>query len=115
MTDEGNHDRRTVDLALDNLRRETDYRFDAVAQRFIAAEAAVALAMAAAKEAVIKAELANEKQFMAMNEKIDTLINSMNNLAGNATGSHAVIARGLAVATIVLSLVVFLVNYGFAK
>lgn len=115
MTDEQNHDRRSVDLALDNLRRETDYRFAAIDQRFIAAEGAVALAMAAAKEAVIKAELANEKQFAAMNEKIDVLIGSMNTLAGNATGVNTVIARSLAAATVVLSLVVFLVNYGFSS
>jgi 1-deoxy-D-xylulose 5-phosphate reductoisomerase len=108
-------DRRSVDLALDNLRRETDYRFAAIDQQFRAQEAAVALAMAAAKEAVIKAELANEKQFTAMNEKIDALLSSMNTIAGSSTAVSTMVGRGLAVATICLSFVVFIVNYAFAK
>ena len=114
MTDPPN-ERQTVNLALDNLRRETDYRFETVNQRFMAAESAVAAALAAAKEAVIKAELANEKQFGAMNEKIDTLIASMNTIEGNAVGVTTTVARSIAIGTLVLSLIVFLVNYGFSR
>jgi hypothetical protein len=114
MTDEFT-ERRSVDLALDNLRRETDYRFDTVNQRFIAAEAAVGVALATAKEAMILANLANEKRFDALSDKIDVLTTSMNTLAGQKQGVSSSVGWMIAGATFVLSMVVFLVNYGFAK
>ena len=116
MTGEDNGERRrSTDLALDNLRRETDYRFEAIAQRFIAIENATAAAMAAAKEAVIKAELAQEKRFDTVAEKIDNLTTYMDRLAGKAMGNAQVFGYMIAGATLILSLVVFFVNYGFAK
>jgi hypothetical protein len=115
VTDETSERRRAADTGLDNLRRETDYRFDAIAQRFVAAEAAVGMALAAAKEAVVLANLANEKRFDALGEKIDVLTKSMNTLAGRSSGVSASVAAMVAGATLLLSLVVFLVNYGFAR
>lgn len=100
---------------LNNLRRETDYRFEAIAQRFAAQDAAVGMALAAAKEAVIKAELAQEKRFDQVSEKIDTLTTYMDNLAGKSTGNAATFGYMVAGATIILSLVVFFVNYGFSR
>lgn len=114
MTDDYER-RRTSDLALDNLRRETDYRFDAIAQRFIAIENATNLALAAAKEAVLKAELAQEKRFDQVAEKIDTLTAYMDKLSGRSAGNAQTFGYMIAAATLVLSLVVFVVNYGFSK
>jgi len=113
--DDGGERRRTSDLGLDNLRRETDYRFDAIAQRFVAIEAATQAAMAAAKEAVIKAELAQEKRFDLVAEKIDNLTTYMDKLAGRSAGNAAMFGYMIAAATLALSLVIFLVNYGFSK
>jgi phosphopantetheinyl transferase (holo-ACP synthase) len=107
--------RRSTDLALDNLRRETDYRFEAISQRFVAIENATAAAMHAAKEAVIKAELAQEKRFDQVAEKIDTLTGYMDKLAGKTAGSAQTFGYMIAAATLTLSLVVFVVNYGFSK
>lgn len=115
MTDESNGERRATDLALDNLRRETDYRFESIAQRFIAAEAAVGVALATAKEAMILANLANEKRFDALSDKIDVLTTSMNTLAGQKSGNAQTFGYMIGAATLVLSLVVFLVNYGFSS
>lgn len=115
MTEANGPERRQVDLALDNLRRETDYRFDTVNQRFIAAEAAVGVALATAKEAMILANLANEKRFDALSDKIDVLTKSMNTLAGQKAGVSSSVSWMIGGATLVLSLVVFLVNYGFAR
>jgi hypothetical protein len=112
---EEQQERRQVDLALENLRRETDYRFDTVSQRFIAAEAAVGVALATAKEAMVLANLANEKRFDSLSDKIDVLTKSMNTLAGQKAGVNSSVAYMIAGATIVLSLVVFLVNYSFAR
>lgn len=114
MTDTGER-RRANDVGLENLRRETDYRFDAIAQRFAAQEAMVNAAMAAAKEAVIKAELAQEKRFDTVSEKIDALTTYMDKLAGRSSGNAATFAYIMAAATFVLSLVVFLVNYAFSR
>lgn len=107
--------RRANDAGLDNLRRETDYRFEAIAQRFVAQEAAVQAALAAAKEAVIKAELAQEKRFDQVGEKIDVLTTYMDKLAGRTAGNALTFGYMIGAATLALSLVVFLVNYGFAK
>jgi hypothetical protein len=110
-----NGERRATDLALDNLRRETDYRFEAIAQRFVAIEAATQAAMAAAKEAVIKAELAQEKRFDQVAEKIDALTTYMDKLAGKAAGNAATFGYMIGAATLALSIVIFIVNYGFAS
>lgn len=115
MTDPDVERRRAADLALDNLRRETDYRFEAIAQRFVAIENATAMALAAAKEAVLKAELAQEKRFDQVAEKIDTLTTYMDKLAGRAAGNAATFGYMVAAATLILSLVIFFVNYGFSK
>lgn len=115
MTDSDVERRRAADLALDNLRRETDYRFEAIAQRFVAIENATNLALAAAKEAVIKAELAQEKRFDTVAEKIDNLTTYMDRLAGRSAGNAQTFGYMIAAATLVLSLVVFIVNYGFSK
>lgn len=114
MTEDNGERRRAADMALDNLRRETDYRFEAIAQRFVAIENATAMALAAAKEAVLKAELAQEKRFDQVAEKIDTLTTYMDKLAGRSAGNAATFGYMIAAATLILSLVVFLVNYGFA-
>lgn len=107
--------RRANDAGLDNLRRETDYRFEATTQRFIAIERATEAALAAAKEAVIKAELAQEKRFDQVAEKIDNLTTYMDKLSGRAAGNAITFGYMIAAATLVLSLVVFVVNYGFAR
>jgi hypothetical protein len=107
--------RRSADTGLENLRRETDYRFEAIQQRFTAQEAAVGMALAAAKEAVLKAELAQEKRFDQVAEKIDMLTTYMDKLAGKSAGNAQTFGYMIAAATITLSLVVFLVNYSFAK
>lgn len=109
------HERRQVDLALDNLRRETDYRFDTVSQRFVAAEAAVGVALATAKEAMILANLANEKRFDALSDKIDVLTSSMNTLAGAKQGVSSSVGYMMAGATLFLSVIVVLANYVFGK
>jgi hypothetical protein len=114
VTEDNGERRRAADMALDNLRRETDYRFEAIAQRFVAIENATAMALAAAKEAVLKAELAQEKRFDQVAEKIDTLTTYMDKLAGRSAGNAATFGYMIAAATLILSLVVFLVNYGFA-
>lgn len=113
-TDSGER-RRANDAGLESLRRETDYRFDAIAQRFLAQEQAVAAALAAAKEAVAKAELANDKRFDVVTDKIGVLTDSMNTLAGRSRGVATTLGVAIAVATLVISLVVFVVNYGFSK
>jgi hypothetical protein len=114
--DTGNGERRrTTDVAIENLRRETDYRFDAIAQRFVAIESATNLALAAAKEAVLKAELAQEKRFDQVAEKIDVLTAYMDKLSGRTAGNTQTFGYLIAAATLVLSVVVFLVNYGFSK
>jgi tetrahydromethanopterin S-methyltransferase subunit G len=115
MSDENPQERRQVDLALDNLRRETDYRFDTVSQRFVAAEAAVGVALATAKEAMVLANLANEKRFDALAEKIDVLTTSMNTLAGQKQGISASVGYMLGGATVFLTLVVIVANYTFGK
>lgn len=97
--------------AIDNLRRETDYRFEAIAARFVAQEQATQLALSAAKEAVIKAELAQEKRFDTVTDKIDVLTQYMDKLAGSKQGTAAM----MAIVTFVISIVVFAVNYGFSK
>lgn len=102
--------RRSSDTALDNLRRETDYRFEAIAQRFAAQEQAVAAALAAAKEAVIKAELAQEKRFDVVSEKIDKLTAYMDRLAGKSAGVSTTMGYMIAAATVVISIVVFVAN-----
>jgi cytochrome c1 len=107
---DANQERRAADLALDNLRRETDYRFEAIAQRFVAIENATNLALAAAKEAVIKAELAQEKRFDTVAEKIDNLTTYMDRLAGRSAGNATTFGYMIAAATLTLSLVVFIVN-----
>lgn len=114
MTVDNGERRRSTDVAIDNLRRETDYRFEAIAQRFVAIENATAMALAAAKEAVLKAELAQEKRFDQVAEKIDTLTTYMDKLAGRTAGNSATFGYMIGAATLILSLVVFLVNYGFA-
>jgi len=114
-TEDNGERRRAADMGLDNLRRETDYRFEAIQQRFVAIEHATAAAMAAAKEAVIKAELAQEKRFDTVAEKIDNLTTYMDKLAGRTAGNAATFGYMIAAATLVLSLVVFIVNYGFAR
>jgi hypothetical protein len=115
MSDENPQERRQVDLALDNLRRETDYRFDTVSQRFVAAEAAVGVALATAKEAMILANLANEKRFDALSDKIDVLTKSMNTLAGAKQGVSSTIGYLVAGATLFLTVVVVIANYMFGK
>lgn len=115
MTDENGSERRATDLALDNLRRETDYRFESIAQRFLAIENATNLALAAAKEAVLKAEMAQEKRFDQVAEKIDTLTTYMDKLAGRTAGNATTFGYMIGAATLALSAVVFLVNYGFAR
>lgn len=115
MTDPGSERRRASDAGLENLRRETDYRFEAIAQRFVAIENATAMALAAAKEAVLKAELAQEKRFDQVAEKIDNLTTYMDRLAGRSAGNASTFGYMIAAATIVLSVVVFAVNYGFAR
>lgn len=115
MTEDNGERRRSADMALDNLRRETDYRFEAIAQRFVAIENATAMALSAAKEAVLKAELAQEKRFDQVAEKIDNLTTYMDKLSGRAAGNAQTFGFMIAAATVVLSLVVFVVNYGFAR
>lgn len=109
MTEEM-HERRSVDLALDNLRRETDYRFDTVSQRFVAAEAAVGVALATAKEAMILANLANEKRFDALSDKIDVLTTSMNTIAGQKAGLNSTVGWLMGGVTIFLTVVVIVAN-----
>jgi hypothetical protein len=104
-----------VDLALDNLRRETDYRFETVGQRFVAAEAAVGVALATAKEAMVLANLANEKRFDALSEKIDVLTTSMNTLAGQRAGVSSTMGYLLAGATLFISVIVIIANYVFSQ
>lgn len=104
------HERRSVDLALDNLRRETDYRFETVNQRFVAAEAAVQAALAAAKEAVVLANLANEKRFDLLSEKIDVLTKSMNTVAGRASGMNSTVGWIMGAVTVFLTIVVIVAN-----
>lgn len=98
-----------------SLRREIDYRFDAVTQRFLAQETAVGLALAAAKEAALKAELAQEKRFDQISEKIDTLTTYMDTLAGKSTGVSSTFAWIIAGTSFLISFVVFIINYGLAK
>lgn len=107
--------RRANDAGLDNLRRETDYRFEAIQQRFAAQEAAVAAALAAAKEAVIKAELAQEKRFDVVSDKIDALTTYMDTLAGRASGNAQTMTHAIAMATVVIGIIVVIVNYAFSK
>jgi hypothetical protein len=115
MNDEHpNQERRSVDLALDNLRRETDYRFETVGQRFVAAEAAVGVALATAKEAMVLANLANEKRFDALSDKIDVLTKSMNTLAGQRAGVSSTFGYLLAGATLFISVIVIIANYVFS-
>lgn len=102
-----------MDLALDNLRRETDYRFETISQRFIAAEAAVGVALATAKEAMSLANLATEKRFDALSEKIDVLTNSMNTLAGQREGVNHATGYMLTGATMFITAVVVIANYAF--
>lgn len=101
----------TGDEAVSALRREIDYRFEAIAAKFTAQEAATHAAYAAAKEAVAKAENANDKRFDLVANKIDTLTASMDKIAGAKQGQVAM----MGVATFIISIVVFLVNYGFSK
>lgn len=108
-------ERRQVDLALDNLRRETDYRFETINQRFLAAEAAVAVALATAKEAMSLANLATEKRFDALAEKIDVLTSSMNTLAGQREGADHVVGYMLAGATMFITVVIVIANYAFGS
>jgi hypothetical protein len=115
MSEENPQERRQVDLALDNLRRETDYRFDTVNQRFIAAEAAVGVALATAKEAMILANLANEKRFDALSDKIDVLTKSMNTVAGQRQGVSSTVGYVIAAVTIFLTIVIIIANYAFGK
>jgi hypothetical protein len=108
-------ERRQVDLALDNLRRETDYRFETVSQRFIAAEAAVGVALATAKEAMILANLANEKRFDALSDKIDVLTKSMNTLAGQKSGMNSTVGWIMGAVTVFLTIVVIIANVVSAR
>ena len=101
----------TGDEAVNALRREIDYRFEAVSAKFLSQESSTAAAHAAAKEAVAKAEMANDKRFDLVAAKMDTLTAYMDKLAGAKQGQAAMMAA----ATFIISLVVFFVNYGFAK
>jgi hypothetical protein len=53
--------------------------------------------------------------FLAGIYGLSVLFDRIEALAGSSTAVSTMIGRGLAVATIVLSFVVFVVNYGFAK
>lgn len=112
---EDTNDRRmrtSIDYEIENLRRENDYRFGAIDQRFVASESAVAAALATAKEAVIKAELAQEKRFDMVSAKIDDLTKYMDTLSGKSAGVSTTMGYMIAAATLVISIVVFLVNQG---
>jgi phosphopantetheinyl transferase (holo-ACP synthase) len=107
------HERRSSDRAVENLRRECDYRFASIDQRFAAQEMAVVAALAAAKEAVIKAEMAQEKRFDQVSIKIDTLTTYMDKLAGKAAGQAITMGYMIAAATLVISVMVLLSNVVF--
>lgn len=102
--------RRATDAALDNLRRETNYRFDAIGQRFAAQEQAVQTALAAAKEAVVLANLANEKRFDSLATKMDEVTKYIERLAGKSAGVSVTVGYMIAGATLIISLVVFFVS-----
>lgn len=83
----------TVETALQHvlsLVGSNDHRYE---QRFIDQERAVGMALASAKEAVIKAEQAAEKRFDAVNEFRATLADQQRNLMPRAEVD--VIVRGL--------------------
>ena len=84
-------------------------------QRFVAQEQAVLTAMGVAKEALLEAKLAQEKRYDLLNAKIDNLTTYMDSLSGREQGVQAMIAKSIAIATFVLSVVVVLVNYGFPE
>lgn len=102
--------RRADDRELEHLRRETDLRFEAMHQRFASQEHATQLALAASKEAVLKAELAQEKRFDQVSEKIDLLTGYMDKLAGKSSGISTTVGYMMAAATLVISVVVFVVG-----
>jgi hypothetical protein len=106
-------ERRSSDRGLENLRRECDYRFAAIDQRFQAQEMAVSAALAAAKEAVAKAEMAQEKRFDQVSSKIDVLTTYMDKLAGKAAGQAVTTGYMIAAATLIISVMVFLTNVVF--
>ena len=102
--------RRSSDRAVENLRRETNYRFEAISQRLSAQEATVTAAVANAKEAVVIATLANEKRFDNLSNKMDNMSAYMERLAGKSAGVSTTMGYMIAAATLVISVVVFLVN-----
>lgn len=103
-------ERRSSDAAVENLRRETDYRFAAVTQQLAAQEASVRAAEASAKEAVVVANLANEKRFDSLAMKMDTMSAYMERLAGKSAGISTTVGYMIAAATMIISVVIFLVN-----
>ena len=84
----------SVDTALQHvlsLMGANDHRYE---QRFLDQEKAVMLAMAAAKEAVAKAEAASEKRFDSVNEFRATLGDQQRNLMPRAESDRAFEALG---------------------
>lgn len=108
--DESTERRRSADHAIEALRRETNYRFEAISQRLSAQEATVAAAVGAAKEAVVLAALANEKRFDTLALKMDNMSAYMERLAGKSAGVSTTMGYMVAAATLVISVVVFLVG-----
>jgi predicted transcriptional regulator len=79
----------TVETAMQHvlaLIGANDHRYE---QRFIDAERAVSYALAAAKEAVIKAEQAAEKRFESVNEFRNTLSDQQRNLLPRSEADRA--------------------------
>jgi TolA-binding protein len=66
------------------VREYIDLHFQRVDERFLAQEKAVAAALAAAKEAVAKAEAASEKRFEGVNEFRGTLSDQQRTLMPRA-------------------------------
>ena len=90
----------TVDTALQHvlsLVGSNDHRYE---QRFIDQERAVTMALAAAKEAVIKAEQAAEKRFDAVNEFRATLADQQRTLMPRAESDRAFAATAEKIAAL---------------
>lgn len=80
----------TVDTGLAHLQMaidEADRRYE---QRFVAQEKAVAFALDAAKEAVLKAEIASEKRFDSVNEFRQTLSDQTNTFLPRAEAEQRI-------------------------
>lgn len=67
-------------------------------------------AEASAKEAVVVANLANEKRFDSLAMKMDTMSAYMERLAGKSAGISTTVGYMIAAATMIISVVIFLVN-----